>query len=101
MIPIDGVVQLFPLPIGPPPVSVVYQKTPPDEQVAPSTTVPVLILEPGVELVIVGKAFTIIVMVFDVAGEAITQAAFEVITQVIISPFDKAEVANVVLLVKM
>ena len=34
--------------------------------------------------------FTVIVIVFEVAGEPVTQVAFEVITQVIVLPFANA-----------
>jgi hypothetical protein len=63
---------------------VLYQKTvPPVEAVAPKTTVPAPVLEPGVEPVIVGVLFTVIVTVFDVAGDPNKQgAALEVKTQV-------------------
>ena len=38
-----------------------------------------------------GKEFTVIVIVFDVAGEPVAQVAFDVITQVTISPFANVE----------
>lgn len=39
----------------------------------------------------VGTAFTVIVIVFDVAGDPVTHALLEVITQVILLPFVREE----------
>lgn len=49
-----GVVKLVPVPNEEPPVEDAYQLMVPTEAVAPRSTVPVPILEPGVVLVIVG-----------------------------------------------
>ena len=49
--------------------------------------------------VIVGRAFTVIVMVFDVAGEPVAQVAFDVITTVTVWPFVNVVVVYVGLLV--
>lgn len=93
-------VKLVPFAIAGPPVALAYQYiVAPTVAVAPRTTVPVFILEFGVVPVIDGTAFTIIEMALDVAGDADTQYAFEVITQVITSPLVNADEANVVLFV--
>jgi len=81
-----------------PPVGLAYQKMLPVAEDAERTTLPVLILEFGVVPVNVGLGLTTIVIVFDVAGEALTQAAFEVIIQVMISPLTSVVEVNVVLL---
>ena len=56
VVEISGVVKLVPVPNEVPPVGVSYQLMTPAEAVAPSTTVPVPQLEPGVVPVIVGVA---------------------------------------------
>jgi len=57
-----GVVKLVPVPNEEPPVEDAYQLMVPTEAVAPRSTVPVPILEPGVVLVIVGIEFIAAVM---------------------------------------
>ena len=58
---IDGVVKPVPVPNELPPVETEYQLMVPAEAVAPSTTVPVPHLDPGVVPLIVGIAFTVAV----------------------------------------
>jgi hypothetical protein len=54
-----GVVKLVPVPSEAPPVEAAYQLIVPALAVAPSITVPVPHLDPGVVPVIVGIAFTV------------------------------------------
>ena len=54
-----GVVKLVPVAKALPPVDAANQEIVPAEAVAPNTTVPEPILEPGAVLVIVGFAFTV------------------------------------------
>jgi hypothetical protein len=71
VVEIEGVVQLVPVPNAVPPVLAENQEIIPAEAVAPKVTVPEPFLEPGVVLVIVGVAFTVIVAVlFVVIAEA-------------------------------
>ena len=59
MVEILGVVKLVPVPNELPPIDAAYQLMIPDDAVAPSTTVPVPHLDPGVVPVMVGIALTV------------------------------------------
>jgi hypothetical protein len=76
-----------------PPDAAAYQSiVSPEPGVADRPTVPVPHLEPAVPVGAVGKAFTVVVILIEVAGEPETQAADEVIITETTSLFANAVV---------
>jgi len=83
-----------------PPEALAYQSiVSPVPALAEIITVPVAQREPPKLVGAEGNAFTVVVILLEVAGEPVTQVAVDVITTVTTSLFAKAVVVNVVLLV--
>ena len=91
-----GVVKLVPVPRLDPPVAAAYQLIVPAEAVAPSVTVPVPQILPGVIPVIVGIGFTVVVILLLIAGLFVAQGVTsDVSERLTTSPLFNVEVVNV------
>ena len=89
-----GVVYVVPVPRDVPPTFAEYQFIVPSVAVAPRVTVPASHRDAGEVVETEGTAFTVRVIVFELAGLPVKQARFDVRTQLIILPFVKDEPVN-------